>query len=83
MTLNPNQYGALVSWAFNVGCGNVGASTLVKDLNAGQNPDTVAADQLPKWVYGSGSTPELGLVKRRNAEVALFKTAASGTSHPC
>jgi len=79
--LNPNQYGALVSWAFNVGCGNAGSSTLIRELNAGENPDTVASNELPKWDRGSnGVLP--GLQRRRAAEVKLFKTAASGTAHP-
>lgn len=79
--LNPNQYGALVSWAFNVGCGNAGSSTLIRELNAGDNADDVASTELPKWDQGSnGVLP--GLVRRRAAEVALFKTAASGQAHP-
>jgi len=38
VTLNANQYGALCSWAFNEGCGNVGSSTLISRLNAGEDP---------------------------------------------
>lgn len=79
--LNPNQYGALVSWAFNVGCGNAGSSTLIKELNAGQNPDTVASNELPKWDE-AGGVVLAGLQRRRAAEVKLFKTAASGQAHP-
>jgi lysozyme len=33
--LNSNEFSALVSWAFNVGCGAVAKSTLVRKLNAG------------------------------------------------
>ncbi|CZR55764.1 uncharacterized protein PAC_05652 [Phialocephala subalpina] len=73
--LNVNQYGALVSWAFNDGCGNVASSTLIKRLNAGDNPDTVASEELPKWdMTGEDVLP--GLVRRRAAEVKLFKTAS-------
>ncbi|KAF9466006.1 lysozyme [Collybia nuda] len=79
--LNANQYGALASWAFNVGCGNVGSSTLIKRLNAKENPNTVASEELPKWHFAGGvSLP--GLVRRRAAEVTLFKTASSVISHP-
>jgi hypothetical protein len=79
--LNNNQYGALCSWAFNVGCGAAGSSTLIRDLNAGQDPDTVASQQLPLWNQGSnGVLP--GLTRRRAAEVALFKTASSTIAHP-
>lgn len=82
MTLNPNQYGALVSWAFNVGCTNAGGSTLIRELNEGEDPDTVASTELPKWVYGSNGEELPGLVRRRAAEVNQFKTAASGVAHP-
>ncbi|TVY81650.1 Endolysin [Lachnellula suecica] len=72
--LNANQYGALCSWAFNVGCGNVGGSTLVQRLNAGGDPNTVAADELPKWNKAGGNVLP-GLTRRRAAEVKLFGTA--------
>ena len=79
--LNPNQYGALVSWGFNVGCGNVGSSTLVKRLNKGEKPNTVASEELPKWNRGNNG-PLPGLTRRRKEEVALFKKAADGVAHP-
>ena len=79
--LNDNQYGALVSWAFNVGCGNAKSSTLVKRLNAGENPNTVAAQELPKWNKAGGIVLP-GLVRRRAAEVKLFQTASSIISLP-
>ncbi|KAG9234950.1 lysozyme-like domain-containing protein [Amylocarpus encephaloides] len=75
--LNANQFGALVSWAFNVGCGASGSSTLVKRLNANETPNTVASEELPRWNRGSnGVLP--GLTRRRAAEVVLFKTGSSG-----
>ena len=56
---------ALVSFAYNVGGGNLCSSTLVRKLNAG---DTAGACQeLPKWVYAKGIKLP-GLVKRREAE---------------
>jgi len=79
--LNANQYGALVSWAFNEGCGAAGSSTLIKRLNAGENPNTVAAQELPKWNVAGGQVLP-GLVKRRAAEVTLFQTASSVIAHP-
>ena len=75
--LNANQYGALVSWTFNVGCGNMGDSTLVRRLNNGESPNTVAAQELPKWNKAGGNVLA-GLTRRRAAEVTLFQTA-SGT----
>ena len=41
--INPNQRGALISFSFNVGAGALRSSTLLKRLNAGENPNTVAA----------------------------------------
>jgi len=81
--LNDNQYGALVSWAFNVGCTNAGSSTLIKQLNSGSDPNSVAAAQLPQWNKAGGKVSS-GLVNRRNAEVALFQTASgTGALPPC
>jgi len=79
--LNANQYGALVSWAFNVGCGNVKTSTLIAELNKGDNPDAVAAAQLPLWDESDGEVLP-GLKARRAAEVALFKTATKTGALP-
>ncbi|KAH6907660.1 lysozyme, partial [Coprinopsis sp. MPI-PUGE-AT-0042] len=79
--LNDNQYGALVSWAFNVGCGNTGSSTLIRRLNAGEDPNTVAEQELPRWNQAGGVVLP-GLVTRRNREIALFKTSSSVVAHP-
>lgn len=65
-----------------MGCGNAGSSTLVRELNEGEDPETVVSTELPKWVYGSGPDPLPGLVIRRNAEVQLFNTSTTGVSHP-
>jgi len=80
-TLNLNQYGALVSWAFNMGCGAAEDSSLVKRLNKGESVNTVLSDELPKWVHGGGEVLP-GLVRRRNAEIALAKTSGSGKALP-
>jgi lysozyme len=82
VTLNANQFGALVSWAFNTGCGNSASSTLIKRLNRGDDPNTVAGEELPKWNHGkNGVLP--GLTRRRKAEVVLFKDATSEKGIPC
>ncbi|KAK7216236.1 hypothetical protein V2G26_004239 [Clonostachys chloroleuca] len=81
VVLNANQYGAFVSWAFNIGCGAAKTSTLMKRLNAGENPNTVAAKELPKWKYGGGKVLP-GLVRRRAAEVALAKKATRDKALP-
>lgn len=81
VTLNANQYGALVSWAFNVGCGAAKSSTLIKDLNAGKNARTVIDTELPKWNKGNGK-PIAGLTRRRKAEVDLSHVATSQGALP-
>lgn len=79
--LNPNQFAALVSWAYNVGLGNVESSTLRRRLNAGEDANTVAREELPKWNKGgSGVMP--GLTWRRAAEVALFTSGGSTAPSP-
>ncbi|KAF4567369.1 hypothetical protein EYR40_006368 [Pleurotus pulmonarius] len=80
--LNDNQFGALADWAFNVGCGAMRNSTLVSRLNNGEDPNTVAAQELPRWNMAGGQVSN-GLIRRRAAEVALFQTASSVVAHPC
>ncbi|KAF2749334.1 glycoside hydrolase family 24 protein [Sporormia fimetaria CBS 119925] len=81
VTLNANQYGALVSWAFNVGSGAVGTSTLLARLNAGENEATVIAQELPRWNKAGGKVLA-GLTRRRAAEVALAQTSTSAKAIP-
>ncbi|PLB48966.1 lysozyme-like protein [Aspergillus steynii IBT 23096] len=81
VTLNDNQYGALVSWTFNVGAGGMQSSSLVRRMNNGEDVDVVAEEELPKWVHANGAVSE-GLVNRRNAELELFATASKGEGLP-
>jgi lysozyme len=74
--LNDNQYGALVSFTYNLGCGNLQSSTLLSELNGGKDPNTVAGKELPKFVLADGVKLN-GLVRRRNAEVKLFQTPSN------
>ena len=69
--VNENQYGALVSFTFNLGLGNFSSSTLLKKLNAGDTAG--AAGEFPRWVRAGGKMLP-GLVKRRAAEQQLFLT---------
>ena len=69
VALNQNQYDALASFVFNLGCGAFSGSTLLRDLNAGDYQG--AADQFGRWVH-AGTDILPGLVKRRANERALF-----------
>ena len=65
-----SQFDALVSFAFNCGIGALQESTLLRLLN--QNDYTGAAAQFDRWVKGPNG-PLPGLVRRRDAEEALFR----------
>lgn len=67
-----NQFDALVSFAFNLGVGNLGKSTLLKMLN--DRDYKGAAGQFIRWNKAAGK--ELaGLTRRRIAESELFLSA--------
>ena len=66
---NANRLAALIDFAFNLGAGQLSASTLRKRANAGQWGDVPG--ELMKWVKGGGRTLA-GLVRRRSAESALI-----------
>ena len=66
--LTANQRGALASFVFNLGAGNLQSSTLLRLLNQGDYKG--AAGQFGRWVYATvdGVKTQLpGLVKRRAA----------------
>lgn len=67
--LTPDELAALDDFVYNEGVGNFARSTLLRMLNAGDYLG--AADQLGRWVYGSGHLLP-GLVRRRAAERTLF-----------
>lgn len=69
VTLNQNQFDALVSFSFNVGEGNVSKSTLLVYVNRGRFDK--AALEFVKWDRVSG-IPNAGLLARRQAEANLF-----------
>ncbi|MBC3935654.1 lysozyme [Undibacterium rugosum] len=71
VALNDNQFGALTSFTFNLGIGNLKSSTLLKKLNQGDYQG--AADEFGRWVMAGGK-PFPGLVARRAAERTLFLT---------
>ena len=67
--LSDNQFGALTSFTFNLGVGNLSSSTLLKKLNV--QDFAGAADEFPRWARAGGQLLP-GLVKRRAAERELF-----------
>ncbi|KAJ2503291.1 hypothetical protein GGH96_000312 [Coemansia sp. RSA 1972] len=79
--LNANQWGALASWALTAGCSSVEKSTLVGRLNTGEDPNTVAEQELPTYNKDGGNAV-LALKRRRDAEVLLFKTPSSEAAFP-
>lgn len=70
--LSDNQFGALVSWAFNVGGGAAAQSTLVKKLNSGGETSEIL-NEFRRWNKGNGKILA-GLARRREAECDLFKS---------
>lgn len=68
--LTENHFAALVCFAYNVGIAAFGRSTLLKRLNGGAY-DSVP-EELLKWTKAGGKISK-GLVKRREAEAALWR----------
>lgn len=73
VVLNQVQWDALMSFTYNLGAANLGSSTLLKLLNAGDYAG--AAEQFPRWNKAGGQVLA-GLTKRRAAERAMFLGAA-------
>ncbi len=66
-----HQFDAMVSFSYNVGIGNLTKSTLLKLHKAGDYAG--AANQFALWNKAAGKVLP-GLVMRRAAEAALYKT---------
>ncbi|MFC5524002.1 lysozyme [Polaromonas jejuensis] len=66
---DPNKLAALIDFAFNLGSGQLRASTLRKRVNAQQWH--LVPTELRKWIRGGGRVLR-GLVLRREAEAALI-----------
>ena len=69
LSVTQNQFDALVSFAFNLGLGNLKKSTLLKKVNAGDKE--AAALQFKCWNKAGGRVLA-GLTRRRDAEMRLF-----------
>jgi lysozyme len=70
ITLTQDEFDALVDFVFNLGQGAFAHSTLLRDLNAGQLE--AAAAQFQSWDKAGGAVVA-GLLRRRQAETALFR----------
>ncbi len=73
VAVNDAQFGALIALVFNIGAANLGASTLLRKLNAGDVAG--AADQFLVWDKARVNgvlQPLAGLTRRRKAERAMF-----------
>lgn len=75
VSLTGDQFGALVSFAYNVGLGALAGSTLLKRINAKASNAEIERSwlQWDKARVRGVLTPLRGLTVRRQAEVALFK----------
>lgn len=67
--VNDNQFGALVSFVYNLGAGALQSSSLLHKLNSGDMAG--AAEEFLKWDH-AGGVVVAGLTRRRQAERAFF-----------
>ena len=77
--LNQHQHDAIVSWCYNLGCGNLRASTMLRVINAGEF-DKVS-EQIVRWDNVNGQ-PVAGLTRRRSAEAVLFDLGKADKPKP-
>jgi len=68
--LSQNQFDALCSFIFNVGCGNFLRSTLLKKIKVNPSDPAIRAE-FAKWVHAKNVVLP-GLVKRRKEEAELY-----------
>jgi lysozyme len=69
LATQPNKLGAVVSFTYNLGAGNLRNSTLRRKINEEKWEE--AAEQLLRWNRAGGQVSR-GLQRRREAERALF-----------
>jgi lysozyme len=74
LKINQSQFDALLSFAYNLGIGNLNSSTLLKKVKINANDPTIVAEFM-KWNKArvNGKLTELkGLTRRRKAESDLY-----------
>ena len=69
VSLNENQFSALVCFVYNVGIGAFSKSTMLRKINEGKTKE--ASKEFMRWIYANRKILK-GLVLRRKAERALF-----------
>lgn len=75
--ISQEEFDALVDFVFNLGAGTFERSTLLRLLNAGEF--AAAAAQFALWDRAGGAVVA-GLLRRRQAETALFNEGQAGTT---
>jgi GH24 family phage-related lysozyme (muramidase) len=76
--VNQNERGAIICLAYNIGCGALSKSTVLRELNAGNKDKAAAAFRM--WNKAGGEVIQ-GLVNRREAEIKLFLTPVTADMH--
>jgi GH24 family phage-related lysozyme (muramidase) len=75
----PNQYGAMLSLAYNIGVSSFSKSTCLRRFNAG---DIAGAAEALTWFNKAGGKVIRGLVRRREAEHTLFLSIDAEDTSP-
>ena len=70
LTEDKGKQASIIDFVYNLGTGNLKASTLRRRINEGNWDE--AAHELRKWVYGGGRRLR-GLIIRRNVEARFFE----------
>jgi len=68
--INQNQFDSLVSICYNIGCGNLGKSSLIKKVNINPNDPTIS-ESFSLWNKAGGKVIR-GLTTRRASEAKLY-----------
>jgi lysozyme len=69
--LTVNQYGALVSFAYNLGTTSLKNSKLREKINTNPNNPAIRKE-FDKWTCSNGKCGVKGLIRRRKAEADLY-----------
>ena len=70
LSINQNQFDALVSLIYNIGIGNFQKSTLLRKARINANDNSIM-DEFLRWVYSKGRVLP-GLQRRRLSEMKLY-----------